>query len=124
MKVIFRTWHCRTMWTRYVSSGAVALRLVSQETGTPIATCTINIAGLSLLSPSCLFIKDWSENSGMVEALQAAGILRKDTEVTRIPVSPFYSGALCNLTAEALAEMRNQLGPEKRSFDTDKEKSA
>jgi hypothetical protein len=75
MEVTFKSWTCDAIGLRY-HDGSRALRLLEVGTGEPIATCTLNIPELPL-EDSDVLIKNYSENIGMVEALQEAGIIDK-----------------------------------------------
>ena len=56
--------------------GSIAISLMCEgEYGPePYARCTVQLNKPA--RPGCVWIKDYSENEGMVEALQAAGIIR------------------------------------------------
>lgn len=109
MNVTFLGFNCRTEWHQY-QSGAPALRLVvdgdaSDEVldGEPVTTVTVNVPG-RLPAPGEVFIKDWSEHKGIVEALVEAGIIEQPRDA--IPVGNFDASAqVCRLTPAALAEL-------------------
>lgn len=65
----------RLRWGRY-DNGRVALQLADAETGEPIAKATINIPEIEIAEDEA-FIKNWSENEGMLEALVGAGIVER-----------------------------------------------
>lgn len=56
-------------------NGRRAILATSPEDGEPIAKLTVNIPELPL-GPGELFIKNWSENEGALETLQAAGLVQ------------------------------------------------
>lgn len=65
-------------YNRYADGVTPALQVTDSETGEPLLT-----ASVALDQPpreGHVFIKDWSENAGVLEALQSAGIVG---EVTR-----------------------------------------
>lgn len=72
--VQFREWTCRVVFDRYCHDNRTAILLVDVEDGSPVATATVNIPDEEL-TQGCCFIKDWSENEGMLEALVEAGIV-------------------------------------------------
>lgn len=63
----------RLQWGRY-DNGRVALQLADAETGEPIAKATVNIPEIEIAADEA-FIKNWSENEGMLEALIEAGLV-------------------------------------------------
>jgi hypothetical protein len=68
----------RVTWDNYVSDGSPAMVLVDEEydEGTdpsPFVTATANLPGVQLDEGEVL-IKNYSENEGISEALQKAGI--------------------------------------------------
>ena len=72
--VVFRGEACRVEKAQY-GNGRVALRLVMNETGEPMAVATTNLVDEEV-GPNQAFIKDYSENSGILEVLSAAGIVK------------------------------------------------
>ena len=56
------------------SNGRTAMTLIDVEDGLPIATCTVNVPDAPQ-TPFEVFIKNWSENKGMVDALVEAGVI-------------------------------------------------
>jgi hypothetical protein len=59
---------------QYQDGGAPALRLMDH--GQCIATLSVNMPGNLLLGDNHTFIKNWSENEGVLEQLVNAGIVR------------------------------------------------
>ena len=56
-------------------NGILALNLTSLE-GEPIATASVNLPEhANVLKPSQTFIKNYSENEGILESLQKAGVV-------------------------------------------------
>lgn len=74
MQVDFNGRTCRLSFGRY-GNHRPALSLVDPTTGEREATCTVNIPELELASDEIL-VKDYSENSGMLKALESAGVVK------------------------------------------------
>lgn len=75
MKTVqFKNWICNVHVTRYMDNNRTALVLHSVETEEPIATATVNIPEATLAEDE-VFIKNWSENKGILEALVKEGII-------------------------------------------------
>lgn len=51
----------------------IALSGIDPETGERLHTCTVNFPDIDV-TPQCVWIKSWSENEGMLEALIKAKI--------------------------------------------------
>ena len=74
MKIVkFMNWTCEVVEHEY-ASGGLALRLVDIEDGSAIATATVNMPEYELAEGEIL-LKGWSENEGLPEALERAGIV-------------------------------------------------
>jgi hypothetical protein len=92
--VQFHKWTCNVGVAHY-GNGRLALQLTSAVEdldddlfiGTPIATATINLPH-DALADNEVFIKDYSENEGMHQALFAAGYV---SEITRRVNSGYIS---------------------------------
>lgn len=74
--------------TKYHTNGKTALLLRDPETGEPIAHATVNMEGqadpdvLSQLPDTVVFIKDYSENEGvLITLINAAMVIRYGTEL-------------------------------------------
>lgn len=77
-KVKFKTWNCIvTQKGLYTSNDMPRLDLIDAYTREPIATCTV--ATSFKPKENTIFIKDYSENEGMYEALKKAGVVGKIT---------------------------------------------
>jgi len=61
-------------------SGQTRLEIVSERVG-PIATCTVALEDCPP-APGCVWIKDYSENEGMLEMLEKAGVVQRTGRVT------------------------------------------
>ena len=72
-EVQFKEWKCKPIIGEY-TNGRTAISLVDHITHEPIATATINLPDEDLEDGQA-FIKDYSENVGMSEALTEAGII-------------------------------------------------
>ena len=77
-KVKFKKWDCVIKLGKYSNNG-LAIQLVN-EIGV-IAVASVNLPQY-LLTKNQVFIKDWSENEGMLKALVDVGIV-KDTGKTK-----------------------------------------
>lgn len=55
--------------------GVMALKLVDPDDGSAVATATVNIPGRRP-PDGHVFIKNWAENSGIIDVLSQAGVLR------------------------------------------------
>ncbi|AWP23471.1 hypothetical protein C4901_09115 [Acidiferrobacter sp. SPIII_3] len=73
--VTVRGTHLRVLFSRYRDNQRTTIHLSDIETGEPYATATVNIPELPLKSTE-VFVKDYSENEGVLEALERAGIVR------------------------------------------------
>lgn len=76
-KVQFKQWLCDVNKLNYGENDAIALTLTNPEDG-PIATATVCIPDLPLPTKDHTWIKTWSENEGMLEALVEAGIVEDE----------------------------------------------
>ncbi len=83
-QVLFKSWLCRVVPTKYTNTGSLALMLKEVDTGESIATATINMIdddAQALIDKHFgyeqipVYIKDYSENQGMLVALQEAGVV-------------------------------------------------
>lgn len=75
MKVKFRDWDCIVKKSKYVNNDNLALMLFDEETGDPVATATVNTG--DKLSENVAYVKSYSENVGMLEALKNAGLVEE-----------------------------------------------
>lgn len=74
MKVQFKQWSCIAKGEHY-SNGRKAIELIDSEDGSPIARATVNLPN-DILDDNHVFIKNYSENEGMEDALINAGIIK------------------------------------------------
>ena len=92
-EVKFGRWTCRVLVGKY-HNNTRRLDLWNNEDG-PIATATINSG--ELLPANQAYIKDYSENEGMLKALMEAGIVE---EVIGYAISGRVVIPLCKLNLE------------------------
>ena len=77
-KVKFKQWNCVVVKSKYIENDLIALVLKEEETGEPVATASVNIVDYDMSEESAkdhTFIKDWSENQGMLKALTEQGVV-------------------------------------------------
>lgn len=74
LKVKFKEWNCGLELGLSYGNGRRAIELFEVETKEPIAVATINLPEEHLEDDE-LFIKDYSENSGMLKCLSEAGVI-------------------------------------------------
>lgn len=96
-KVKFRSWVCHMQIRTYNRPRRVAIQLTDANDGSPIATATVNVPGVELADDEVI-IKDYAENTGMLQALSDAGVVRTtgrsvavgfvDAPVCKLLVSP------------------------------------
>lgn len=74
MKVKFRDWGCIVKRSKYVDNNNLALVLFDEVTDEPVATATVNTG--DKLTGAVAYVKDYSENTGMLKALEDAGLVK------------------------------------------------
>jgi Domain of unknown function (DUF4313) len=72
-QVVFKDWVCSVQKHQY-DNGRLALQLVDAVDGDPIARATVNLPNEQIAEGE-IFVKNHSENEGMLQALQQAGIV-------------------------------------------------
>ena len=72
-KIQFKKYACILTVGRYVN-GRIALQLVDEMDLNPIAIATVNLPD-KRLGANKVFIKNWSENEGILDALADAGVI-------------------------------------------------
>ena len=72
MKVKFKEWNCNVEYGTYYN-GRTSIRLT--QNGEQIAVATVNIPAHNVPDGHVL-IKNWSENQGIAQALQDAGVIK------------------------------------------------
>ena len=81
MEVNFSGYQCNLSFGQY-RNGATAISLVSVTDGSPVATATVNLEDFDDLKTNEVFIKDYSENTGMLEALIEANVVHPEAFMT------------------------------------------
>lgn len=71
----YKKWEVELMVGKY-NNGRTALQLMDAEDYQPVATCTVNLPDEKLEEDEA-FIKDWSENEGILEWLKTQGIVEE-----------------------------------------------
>ena len=92
LKVKFKHWDCIIDWKQY-GNGRVAIQLVDAIDYSPTAVASVNLP-FEPLGEDEIFIKEHSENEGMVKALTDAGIV---SEPIRYVNSGFVQIPVCKL---------------------------
>jgi hypothetical protein len=69
LTVNFRTNRFALELGQYLNTGATSIRFVDPETGEPQLTATTNLPESAGLPPYHFFLKDWSENAGVPQAM-------------------------------------------------------
>ena len=95
-QVLFKSWLCRVVPDKYTNTKSLALTLKEVDTGEPIATASINMIDDDAMELSnkhqivgvhpyniTVYIKDYSENQGMLVALQEAGVVSDVVDYSR-----------------------------------------
>jgi hypothetical protein len=69
----YKNWNCNVLFHTYQENGNTAIQLVDARDGQPIATASVNLS--TPLAQDEVYIKNYSENEGVLEALVEGGIL-------------------------------------------------
>jgi hypothetical protein len=116
MKCQFLNYPCELRFARYHNTGNIAVQLVGCNPdgsdsrilhGEPVCTATTNIEPLP---DGCVAVKNYSENTGMVNTLTEAGLIEAipfghiDSGFVRVPVH--------KLTPQGQVAVAAQLGKE------------
>lgn len=101
---MFREWNCYMRFAEY-GNGRRAIQLMDVDTHEPIATATVNLVDEPIFHDNMIYIKDYSENHGMLKALQGAGIVHYLYDV-RVGMTVAHA---CNLLVD---EYGNSLVPQ------------
>ena len=70
-----REWTCKVGFSRYQDNGRIAIVLFDDESGEQLFVASVNLPEVAL-PENHVFIKNWSENRGVLQSLVDAGILR------------------------------------------------
>lgn len=85
------TWkNVRVVQSWYVTDQSIAIQLLLED-GDILTTASLHVEGQTP-AEGCIFIKDYGENIGLADALQAAGIVYKTGQGLLLP--PFNSVVL------------------------------
>ena len=87
MKVTFLNYNCVVLFERY-RNNRIALTLVDEDNGEPVATATTNLPDISLDEDEVI-IKNYSENEGILQVLIKANIVKSPerfVDAGRFPV--------------------------------------
>lgn len=106
MKVKFRKWNCVTMIGWY-ENGNLAIQLISTRDGSPVAIATTNTG--KNLPDYQVAIKDWSENWGMVEALEEAGVIDKCIDYEWINLMAGIFAPIYTISEEFSKEVKKEI---------------
>ncbi len=101
MEIMAKTKHLNeTATVRFAEyeNGRVAIQLLDCETGEPLTVATVNLPDIPLSKDHHTFIKDWSENEGMLACLVREGIV-EDTGIRQ--ATGYVEAALCKWTVRA-----------------------
>lgn len=77
-EIIFKRWKCHAIYGKY-GNGRTAIELIGAGSGEPIAVATVNLPQQPLKQTE-VFIKEYSENEGMTQALFDADIITHPME--------------------------------------------
>lgn len=64
------------LFAPYKDNGNTAMQLINSDTGGVNTTPTVNL--VNMVPENVVLIKDWSENTGVVDALYQAGVIKPD----------------------------------------------
>ena len=92
MNVQFKEWSCTLVFTKYFDLNT-AILLVDADDGSPVATATINLPDYNLADGE-VAIKDYSENEGMFNVLNTAGVI---SDPIRFEATGFVNVPICKL---------------------------
>lgn len=97
-KIKFKNWNCLIEVLMY-GNGNIALQLIDEVDHSPVATATVNIDDDLPINQA--YIKDYSENEGMLLALIEAGVVISVIEHKR---QGFVDFPLCLLDLSVLKQ--------------------
>ena len=77
----FKQWSCWVKLERYPADNSIAIRLIDENDSSPIAIATVCLIQHGLTPPEghC-YIKNYSENKGILDALTEAGVVEPTGE--------------------------------------------
>jgi hypothetical protein len=102
MNIIFKQWNCRVIVSKYLKGGFPAIYLVDANNGEQIAKATVNLIDYGIEpEPNHCYLKDYSENQGIVEILAGARVV--------IPIQQIRFGnltaTLCKLSPQLIEQL-------------------
>lgn len=100
-KMIYKGTECEVRKSLYVNNGNLALILLDLETDEMVATITLNLD--KRLPKSVGYVKSYSENLGMMEALEEAGLIKAIVS-KNVPVG-FTTCNLVNFNMDGIRSM-------------------
>ena len=80
-KAKFKEYDCVVKKGRY-TNGNLALVLLDEEDNSPVATITVNTG--EILPPDQAYVKDYSENQGILEFIKEIGLVKEILGYTRL----------------------------------------
>ena len=92
IKVNFKGYSCIVQKSSYQNNGSIAINLLDETDGTPVLTASVNLPELPLRT-NHVAIKNYSENTGILEVLQKANIV--SPVIVTVPVSQFANAQIC-----------------------------
>ena len=102
MNIIFKQWNCRVIVSKYLKGGFPAIYLVDANNGEQIAKAPVNLIDYGIEpEPNHCYLKDYSENQGIVEILAGARVV--------IPIQQIRFGnltaTLCKLSPQLIEQL-------------------
>ena len=74
LKITFNGFNCIVVLSQYQSTIQNSLELIDETDGLPVAVASVNIPG-EYQAPDEVFIKSWSENTGLCKELMEQEII-------------------------------------------------
>jgi hypothetical protein len=94
IQVLYKGWECDLDFGKY-GNGQTAITLFDLEDGEPVSTATVAVR--DSIGSNEVVIKDYSENEGMLEVLQKAGVV---SEPKRVISSGYVDLFVCDLLVD------------------------
>lgn len=96
----FKYWDCDLVLENYAENNNTAIRLIDKRDKSPVAMATVNLS--VKLPKDQAYIKDYSENEGMLVAFQKAGFVK---DIIGYRDSGFVTIPLCKLDLDKIKEV-------------------
>ena len=94
--VLFNNVECVVKYGAYVG-GRTRIQLIEKETGMPYANATLNyLSKNSRINNMYVFVKNYSENKGMYEALVKANVIKRHNGTFELGLNEVF---VCELNA-------------------------